>query len=438
MILIKNARIFDGLRFLEYGNNLLIKDGKISRIGMELSEPQAETIDLEGKVLSPGFIDLHCHMRDPGFEWREDIATASQAAARGGFSTVVSMPNTEPAIDNDALVRYVIEKGAKAGFARILPAGTVSKKREGKELAEMGKMASAGCVLFTDDGSPVGSASLLRTGLLYSRDLGVRIMEHPEEKALSKGGHVNEGRCSSVSGLKGIPASSEEMGVFRAITLSRETGVPIHLTHLSTSRSVSLVRSAKKDGLQVSCDVTPHHLCLNEELVLTSGFDSCYKVNPPLRTESDVESLWEGLQDGTVDAIATDHAPWHLDEKDLPFPEAPFGIASLECAAAAVFNEWSRRGKPLLLENLLSLFTRRPAEILPKNWAGVGTIRPGERADLVAIDLDLDAEVSVTTWKSKARLTPWDKKKLTGWPVMTFVDGRPVFDRYRELSNVPE
>jgi dihydroorotase len=432
MILFKNARIFDGKSLADGIGEVLVSDGRIEQIGTEIASPEAETVDLGGKILSPGFIDLHCHMRDPGFEWREDIESASRAAARGGFTTAVAMPNTDPAIDNDALVRYVIEKGRKAGFSRILPAGTVSKKREGKELAEMGKMASAGCVLFTDDGSPVASSRLFRTALLYSRDLGVRIMEHPEELSISKGGHVNEGRCSSLSGLKGIPASSEEIGVFRALSLSRETGVPVHVTHLSTRKAIALVREAKSENLPVTCDVTPHHLCLSEELVLESGFDSCFKVNPPLRSQVDIESLWEALSDGTVDAIATDHAPWHMDEKDLPFPEAPFGIASLECAFAALCDAWRKRGKPITLARLLALLTSGPASVLPEAWNSLGTLRPGARADLVVVDTELVAQVSVSGWKSKARLTPWEGSTLTGWPVMSFVDGRLVFDRSRE------
>jgi dihydroorotase len=432
MILFKNAKIFDGHSFIEGQDEVLVSGSRIEALGKDLPAHGAEVIDLGGKILSPGFVDIHCHMRDPGFEWREDIHSASQAAARGGFTTAVAMPNTDPAIDNDAMVRYVIEKGNKAGYARILPAGTVTKKRDGKELAEMGKMAAAGCVLFTDDGSPVASSRLFRTALLYSRDLGVRIMEHPEETTLSKGGHVNEGRCSSLSGLKGIPVSSEEIGVFRAISLCRETGVPVHVTHLSTRKALELVREAKKDNLAVTCDVTPHHLCLTEDFVLESGFDSRFKVNPPLRSSNDVESLWEALSDGTVDAIATDHAPWHMDEKDLPFPEAPFGIASLECAFAAVLDKWHKRGKPLPLAHLLSLFTRGPASILPMSWASLGILQAGVQADLVVIDTDREATVSVSEWKSKARLTPWEGSTLKGWPIMTFVEGRMVYDRTRE------
>lgn len=431
MILFKNATLFDGKNFYDGTLDLLVRDGKIEMLGQNLSEPGAETLDLEGKVLSPGFVDLHCHMRDPGFEWREDIESAAAAAAAGGFSTVVAMPNTEPAVDHDALVRYVFEKGVRAGYSRILSAGAITKNREGKELAEMGKMASAGCVLFTDDGAPVGSSRLFRTALQYSQSLKVRIMEHPEETSLSRGGQVNEGRCSSIAGLKGIPASAEEIGVFRAISLSRETGVPVHLTHLSTRKSVSLVRDAKREGLAVTCDVTPHHLHFSEESVIESGFDSRFKVNPPLRSCEDIESLWEALADGTVDAIATDHAPWHMDEKDLPFPEAPFGIASIECAFPAVFTCWQKRGKPFGLERLLSLFTSGPASVLPGEWSSTGSLTRLGKADLVVLDMNLERKVAVEEWKSKARLSPWDGLSLCGWPVLTMVEGRVVFDRFR-------
>lgn len=432
MILFKNGKVFDGRVMKEGLQDVLVKEGRVERIGRDLEIEGVPRIDLEGRTLSPGFIDLHCHMRDPGFEWREDIPSASAAAAMGGFTTAVSMPNTDPAIDNDALIRYVIEKGKAAGFARVLPAGSVSKGREGKELAEMGKMAEAGCVLFTDDGAPIGSTRLFRTALLYTRDLGVRIMEHPEESSLSKGGHVNEGRCSSLSGLKGMPASSEEIGVFKAVSLCRETGVPVHVTHLSTGRSLQLVREAKKEGLPVTCDVTPHHLCLSEECVIDSGFDSRYKVNPPLRSLEDVEALWEALSDGTVDAIATDHAPWHLDEKDLPFPEAPFGIPSLECAFAAVYTEWLEKGQPFGMERLLSLFTNGPASILPEKWSDLGMLAPGSRADIVVIDTNLEETVCVSSWRSKARISAWEGKRLRGWPVMAFVEGRPVYNREGE------
>jgi dihydroorotase len=431
MILFKNATLFNGKTFFDGSCDLLVRDGQIEAFGPNLSAPDAEILDLSGKVLSPGFVDLHCHMRDPGFEWREDICTAAAAAAAGGFSTVIAMPNTEPAVDNEALVRYVSEKGIRAGFSRILAAGAVTKRREGKELSEMGKMASAGCVLFTDDGAPVGSSAIFRTALQYSQSLKVRIMEHPEETSLSRGGQVNEGRCSSLAGLKGIPASSEEIGVFRAISLCRETGVPVHVTHLSTRRSVSQVRNAKKEGLPVTCDVTPHNLRFSEEAVIESGFDSRFKVNPPLRSSEDVESLWEALADGTVDAIATDHAPWHLDEKDLPFPEAPFGIASIECAFPGVFTTWQKRGKPFPLEKLLTLFTSGPAAILPPQWASLGIVNQFGKADLVVLDLDLEKKVSVEEWRSKARLSPWDGLSLCGWPVLTLVEGRTVFDRLR-------
>ena len=431
MMLFKNAKLFDGRSFFDGTCDLLVREGQIEALGRDLSAVDAENFDLSGKVLSPGFVDLHCHMRDPGFEWREDIETAAAAAAAGGFSTAVAMPNTDPATDNDALVRYVIEKGKRAGFARILSAGAVTKNREGKELAEMGKMAAAGCVLFTDDGAPVGSSRLFRTALQYSRALGIRIMEHPEETSLSRGGQVNEGRCSSIAGLKGIPASAEEIGVFRAVSLCRETGVPVHVTHLSTRNSVSLVREAKKEGLPVTCDVTPHHLRFSEQSVIVSGFDSRFKVNPPLRSEEDLESLWEALADGTIDAIATDHAPWHLDEKDLPFQEAPFGIASIECAFPGVFTSWLNRGKPFGLERLLALFTSGPSSVLPHEWSSLGKLTVKGKAELVVLDLDLDRKVTVEEWKSKARLSPWEGLSLSGWPVMTLVEGRVVFDRLR-------
>jgi dihydroorotase len=338
-LLLRDATIFDGRLLREGRFDVLLSDGRIERIGPSgtLPAPQGgETLALEGRILSPGFVDLHAHFRDPGQTWREDLTSGSLAAAAGGYVLAVAMPNTDPAVDTAEMVEYVRRRGEAAPGARILPAGAATKGREGRELAEMRKMAEAGAAVFSDDGVPVGSPETLRRALLYARETGVRLLEHPEERSLAEGGQVHEGIESALTGLKGIPAASEVLGVLRAIVLVRETGGAIHLTHLSLAESLAAVRAAKAEGLPVTCDVTPHHLVFSEEEIRESGFDAAFKVNPPLRPASDLEALWAGLADGTVDAVATDHAPWHEDEKDLPFPEASFGIASLECAVAAV------------------------------------------------------------------------------------------------------
>ncbi|HPE91710.1 MAG TPA: dihydroorotase, partial [Synergistales bacterium] len=315
-ILLRNAILFDGVSLSGKETDVSIDGSLIEAIGdADLGRDFDVIHDLSGKILCPGFIDLHCHLRDPGQEWREDLSSGSSAGAAGGFTTLVCMPNTDPPLDSPALVSYVLEKSGRSPGSRILPAGCVSRERKGKVLAEMGKMAKAGAVIFTDDGNPVSDTGLLRLALQYSSWLGVRLMEHPEEKSLTKDAQVNEGICSSFSGLKGWPSSAEASDISRGVSLCRDTGVPIHFTHVSAEDSLRVLREAKASKLPVTFDVTPHHLCLSEENVIEGGYDSVFKVNPPLRSRRDRDALWEALAEGTVDAIATDHAPWHIDEK---------------------------------------------------------------------------------------------------------------------------
>ena len=434
MILLKDGFVFDGFSLGAEREDLIIDDGRIAARGKGLSLGDGEVFHLAGKIICPGFIDLHAHFRDPGYEWREDTESGAKAAAAGGYSTVVTMPNTAPPVDNQATVEYLVARGKRAGAARVLPAGCVSKGRRGEQLAELGLMAEAGAVFFTDDGSPVSSSKLLKTALLYSRDLEVRIMEHPEEPSLTEKSQVNEGAVSSLSGLKGWPASAELIDIERGIALSRETKAPIHFTHVSTALGIDAVRRAKEEGLPVTCDVTHCHLSLDESLILVGSFSSAYKVNPPLRTKEDIKALWEGLADGTVDAIATDHAPYHMDEKDVPFQEAPPGIASIECSVAVALDSWQKFGKPLAAERLFSLFTSGPASLLPAPWNSLGTLGEGARADVTVLDMDAVMMVDVGSWKSKARICPWDGRILTGWPVMTIVDGKVVMDRLRDVE----
>jgi dihydroorotase len=434
-MLLKNAKIFDGDRFLEGLRDVTLEEGKIRRIvPAGAGAEEVESVDLEGRILSPGFVDLHAHFRDPGQTWREDLTSGSLAAAAGGFVLAVAMPNTDPAVDTPELAEYVAGRGVFAPGARIVPAGCVSKRREGRELAELRKMARAGAVLFTDDGAPVGSSELLRLALLYADQAGLRIMEHPEEKSLSEKGQIHEGAVSALCGLKGIPGSSELLGVQRGIALARETGASIHLTHLSLASSVSAVRAAKAEGLRVTCDATPHHLIFCDEDVRDSGFDAAFKVNPPLRGVSDVEALWGALEEGTLDAVATDHAPWHEDEKDLPFPEAPFGIPSLECAVAALLDAWNRRGCPFPLERILRALTAGPRSILPETFSSGWKLAEGAPADLTVLDPERTKVVDLRTWKSKARISPYGGRMLRGWPVLTLREGRIV---HRDEGGLP-
>lgn len=429
MILLKNALVFDGQALGTEREDIIIDGDRIAARGRELPFEEGEVFDLGGRIACPGFIDLHAHFRDPGYEWREDTESGSRAAAAGGYATVVTMPNTAPPVDNQATVEYLMGRGKRAGGARVLPAGCVSRGRKGEKLAELGLMAEAGAVFFTDDGSPVSSSRLLKTALMYSRDLGVRIMEHPEESSLTEKSHVNEGAVSALSGMKGWPVSAELIHIERGIALCREAKAPIHFTHVSSALGVDAVRRAKREGLPVTCDVTHCHLSLDESLILVGSFSSAYKVNPPLRTKEDVKALWEAVADGTVDAIITDHAPYHLDEKDVPFQEAPAGIASIECSVAVALDSWQRFGKPVSLERLLTLFTSGPAALLPEPWTSLGRLAEGATADVTVIDPDAMRMVDVKSWKSKARICPWDGNILRGWPVMTLVEGNVVMNR---------
>ena len=366
-ILFKGFKIFNGKEFIK-DDCLLVEEGRVAKIGTALTCEGAEVVEGGGRLLTPGFIDLHAHFRDPGGEWNEDLNSGAHAGAAGGFTTLVAMPNTKPAVSEPALIEYVISHGAAAKAARILPAGCVSKNREGKEICEMEKMTEAGAVFFTDDGAPVATSQLLRLALLYTGKKLPRVMEHPEEISLFKGGQVHEGRVSVMSGLKGIPGASEEIDVARGIALVRDTGGRIHFTHLSSAGAVELIRNAKRAGLDITCDTTFHHLTLNENAVINSGYNSRFKVNPPLRSAEDQKALWEGIKDGTIDAIVTDHAPWHMDEKDEPFQEAPFGIASLECAVAVLLDYRSRNYPDVPLELLFTKMTASPASLLPEKW----------------------------------------------------------------------
>ncbi|ACZ19323.1 dihydroorotase [Thermanaerovibrio acidaminovorans] len=417
---IKGVRVFSGGSISEELWNVGVQGGRVAMVSRELPQGlDAPSYDGQGGVLVAGMVDIHCHLREPGFEWREDLRSGSAAGAAGGFTCLVAMPNTDPPVDVPSGVEHLALKGSSLEGARVVPAGCVSKGRRGEEMAELLKMVEAGAVLFTDDGAPVRSSSLLRLALMYLRGTGVRVMEHPEDTSLSKGGQVHEGRISALSGLKGIPSASEDLAVMRAIELARETRGAVHLTHLSSKRSVDLVRRAKAEGVDVTCDVTAHHLTFCEEDVMVSGYSGAFKVNPPLRSQEDREALWAALADGTVDAIATDHAPWHLDEKDLPFQEASFGIASLECAVPAVIDGALKRGVRLeRVLDALSVSPRRIASLPPV------AIREGDPADMTLLDLQMVARVDCRSWRSKCRFSPFDGAVLKGWPVMTVVGGR--------------
>ena len=384
-----------------------------------------ETIDCSGFVVSPGFVDVHCHLREPGREEVETIASGARAAAAGGFTAVCAMPNTDPVTDNQAAVGFIIRQASRAGAARVYPIGAISIGEEGKTLAEFGEMVSAGAVAVSDDGKPVVSAQLMRTALEYARTFGIPVADHCEEPTLAANGAMNEGIVSARLGLKGIPAEAEEIMAIRDILLARRTGGHIHLCHMSTRGSVELIRWGKERGINVTAEVCPHHLSLTEEAV--EGYDTNAKMNPPLRTADDVAALQEALRDGTIDLIATDHAPHHYDEKEREFADAPNGIVGLE-TALAVNLTWLVHGGVTDITTLIDRMSCAPARVfrLPG-----GTLRRGSVGDVTVFDPDVQWTVDPARFISKGRNSPYAGQALRGRAEITVVDGRVISRRDR-------
>jgi len=425
-ILIKGARIIDPSQKLDAVGSILLADGKIDWLGTGNQKPPAgdyDIIEAKNWIAAPGFIDLHCHLRDPGLEAKETIATGTLAAAHGGFTTVCCMPNTEPAIDNRSIVDYVKEKASAEGAVRVLPIGCITRGRKGEGLADMGELAAAGVAAFSDDGSPVMNSRLMRQALDYSLAFGLPVIEHCEDKVLAENGQMNEGIISTRLGLQGIPAAAEECMVARDIALAELTGARLHIAHVSTAGSVELVRAGKKKGVRVTCEATPHHLTLTEEKVM--GYDTNAKVNPPLRTQKDIAALIEGLKDGTVDVIATDHAPHTALEKQCEFAFAPFGISILETAFGMLMG--LVHAEKLDLNLLISKMTLEPARILGERFGKLGTLAAGCPADIVLINPDLEWTVDPAKFASKGHNTPLGGTLLKGKVVATIYQGTVVF-----------
>ena len=421
--LLKNGRVVDPASATDATLDILINDGRIAAVEESIEPGKNEVIDLAGLTVCPGFIDMHVHFREPGQEWKETIATGAAAAASGGFTAVACMPNTVPVMDNRSLVEFVRAQGRQAGMARVWPIGAVTKGQNGDELAEIGDMFEAGAVAFSDDGKPIRSSQMMRMALEYSKIFNVPIIDHCEDPELVGDGVVHEGWVSSRLGFKGWPGVAEDIMVGRNILLSEYTGGHVHIAHMSTAGSVRLVREAKARGSRVTCEVTPHHLVLDHEAVL--GFDTYAKMNPPLRAAEDLEALLEGLADGTVDAIATDHAPHHCDEKCVEFSRAPFGVVGLETAVSICLDRLVHRDIIPLLR-MVELFTTGPAAILGQDK---GKIKVGAAADITVLDLDREVTVKAEDFESKSENSPFLKWELRGRPVMTMVDGRIIHDR---------
>ena len=426
-LLIKNARMIDPAGGLDESGDILIEGGVIVKTGKNIAAPLATVIDATGLIACPGFIDLHCHLRQPGYEDKETIASGAAAAARGGFTTIYCMPNTNPPMDNAATVSHVKDIAAReAPLITILPVGCITRSRAGRELADMAELAAAGCVGFSDDGSPVGSSRLMSLAMQNAAGLDLPVIDHCEDLDLSRDGHMNDGWVAARLGLKGIPAAAEEAIVARDIALSELTGARLHVTHISTKGSVELVRDAKRRGLRVTCDVTPHHLTLTEERVLAGqagpgnslAYDTNARVNPPLRKSADVDALIQGIKDGSIDAIATDHAPHTTGDKLCEFENAASGISGFETALGALMA--LVHAGSIDLNTLIACLTSGPARVL-KN--GGGTLRQGSRADIVLIDAGREWTVDVRDFLSKGRNTPLDGCKLKGMVVATIGGG---------------
>ncbi len=415
--------------------DVLIEDGLIAAVGPDASK-DGERLDARGLVVCPGFVDIHCHLREPGFEHKETIATGTLAAARGGFTTVCAMPNTEPPIDSVATVEFVLRTAQTQGAVRVLPIGCLTRRRAGRELAEMAELARAGAVAFSDDGSPMADAHLMRWALEYARMLDLPVIDHCEDEALTAGGVMHEGWVSTRLGLRGSPSAAEESMVARDIALADETGAHVHIAHVSTTGSVELVRQAKARGVPVTAEVTPHHLALTQEAVLLGAgeapgglaYDTSAKVNPPLRTRRDVEACVAGLKDGTIDCIATDHAPHAVQDKLCEFDVAAFGISGLETAFALCLSLVS--DGLLKLGRLAEALTIGPMRALglDRHVEGLGTLSVGAPGDVVLIDPAAEWVVDPEMFASKGKNTPLAGRRLKGRVIATVYGGRVVFD----------
>jgi dihydroorotase len=423
-ILVRGGRVIDPSRDLDEIADVVVRDGRVAAVGRGLGAPDgAEIVDATGLVVAPGLVDVHTHLREPGQEDRETIATGAAAAVAGGFTAICAMPNTDPPIDNQSAVGFVVKQGAAAGAARVFPIGAISMGQRGEQLAEFGEMVGAGAVAVSDDGHPVASGQLMRTALEYARTFGIPVADHCEEPTLAAGGVMHEGIVSTRLGLKGIPAAAEEIMVARDVLLAGHTGGHVHLCHMSTRGSVALIRHAKDRHVPVTAEVCPHHYALTHEAC--GDYDTNAKMNPPLRELEDVEAIREGLRDGTIDLIATDHAPHHYDAKEREFDDAPFGIVGLETALGLGLTVLVAGGV-LTLGALIARMSTIPARTfgLPG-----GTLATGRPADLIIIDPEVRWRVDPQRFRSKSRNTPFAGWELQGAVVRTVVGGRTVFLR---------
>jgi dihydroorotase len=422
-LLVRGGRIVDPASGRDEVVDLRLEGGVVSGVGPGLDPGGAEILDAAGLLVFPGFIDLHTHLREPGREYAETIASGLAAAAAGGFTAVCAMPNTDPVNDSRAVTEFLVARGREAGGVRLHPVGAITKGQKGGELSEFGEMREAGAVAVSDDGAWLSDGSVLRRALEHASLFGLPVIQHAEDPGLSGRAPMHEGAVSTRLGLRGQPAAAEAAAVARDILVTELSGGRLHLAHLSTARGVEIVRRARSKGLAVTCEVTPHHLVLTDEEVARSEFSTRFKMNPPLREASDVEALAAALADGTIDAIATDHAPHHADEKAVDFDSAPFGVVGLETAAAVVHDRLVRPGR-LTLARFAELFSAGPARVF--GLAG-GSLAPGMPGDVTIFDPERRWTVEPAAFRSLSRNTPFAGWELTGRPAATVVAGRVVW-----------
>jgi dihydroorotase len=422
-LLIKGGTVVDPSQDIEKKADLLIEKGRIAGLGRIRSKKAWKILDAAGALVLPGLVDMHTHLREPGREDKETIETGSRAAVAGGFTSIACMPNTSPVNDCEAVTRFILEKAKKANLANIFPVGAITKGLQGKELAEIGEMTRSGAVAFSDDGMPVLNNQIMRRAMEYSKIFDVPILDHCEDVNLAASGYMNESSVSTQLGLRGLSGVAEEIQVVRDIILARLVQSKVHICHISTREAIRWVRNAKAEGIRVTCEAAPHHFALTDEAV--RSYDTNLKVNPPLRTREDVEAVLEGLADGTIDCIASDHAPHTVIEKDVPFEDAANGLIGMETMVSLVC-EFLLRKQVISVSRMVELMSLNPSKILgiPR-----GTLRKGEVADVSIVDPDLEIIVDKTTFASKGRNCPFDGWKLRGAPLATIVGGRTVWQR---------
>ncbi len=420
-ILLKKSRLFDPESGKSRITDILINNGKVERIAKNISV-KCKTFYAGQRYVVPGMIDLHTHLREPGREDVETIASGTRAAAKGGFTTVCSMANTKPAIDSVSGIKYILATNATEGKIKVLPVGAITKELQGKELTEMGKMHKAGSIAISDDGTTVMNSLIMRRAMEYCKMFDLPLLSHPEDLTLTREGMMNEGKISTILGLRGMPSQAEEIIVSRDISLAELTGCRLHLCHITTKRSVDMIREAKQRGIDVTAEVTPHHLTLTEKNVI--GYDTNFKMKPPLRTQEDINALIKGLKDGTIDCIATDHAP-HLNvEKNREFALAPFGITGLETAFGVLYTLLVSK-KLLSFKDLVACLTVKPASILKRD--DLGRIEKGSTADITVIDTEKEVLITEDFFLSKSKNSPYLGQKLKGLPVLTLAEGKIAY-----------